>query len=75
MSRSVMGEIMLLIRHLPAGILKRLNWQTGELRPRPVALPEMRPGGSLSRWTRNGGAARKVRNTLLKNPSNRYSDT
>ena len=68
MSRSVMGEIMLLIRHLPAGILKRLNWQTGELRPRPVALPEMRPGGSLSRWTRNGetAALREVRDIVSK---------
>ena len=68
---------MLLIRHLPAGILKRLNWQTGELRPRPVALPEMRPGGSLSRWTRNGETAalreRFVTSSLKK--SNQYSDT
>jgi len=56
----------------------RLNWQTGELRPRPVALPEMRPGGSLSRWIRNGETAalrKRFVTSLLKNPSNQYSDT
>ena len=60
---------MLLIRHLPAGILKRLNWQTGEPKTpagsaagnetRRLAFP-------LDQKWRNGGSARKIRNVVAK---------